>query len=78
MMDTGSIRKQNVPEQKIMDIYKDLIKHDGFGQFVVEVKILKRGQKEVIVHFGKQFRYVVDAQKSEVNKILQGDEGSQI
>jgi hypothetical protein len=26
----------------------------------VELRILKRGQKEVIIHCGKQYRYVVD------------------
>lgn len=41
--------------------YRELIRHEGFGEMRVEVKILKRGQKEVIVHFGKQYRYVVDA-----------------
>ncbi|MEM1159536.1 MAG: hypothetical protein AAGJ28_01260 [Pseudomonadota bacterium] len=41
--------------------YRDMILHDGYGEMRVEVKILKRGQKEVIVHFGKQYRFVVDA-----------------
>ena len=37
-----------------------MLRHDGFGEMRIEVRILKRGQKEVIVHFGKQFRFVVD------------------
>jgi len=40
--------------------YRDMLAHDGFGEMRIEVRILKRGQKEVIVHFGKQFRFVVD------------------
>ena len=48
--------------ERIRDAYRELIGHEGFGELRVEVKILKRGQKEVIVHFGKQYRYVVDAQ----------------
>ena len=41
---------------------REMLLHDGFGEMSVETKILKRGQKEVIVHFGKQYRFVVDVQ----------------
>lgn len=46
---------------RIASSFQEMIAHDGFGELKVEVRILKRGQKEVIVHFGKQYRYVVDA-----------------
>lgn len=46
---------------RINESYRDMILHDGYGEMRVEVRILKRGQKEVIVHFGKQYRFVVDA-----------------
>ncbi|MEM8840223.1 MAG: hypothetical protein AAGD47_00455 [Pseudomonadota bacterium] len=46
--------------RRMEDSYRDMILHDGFGEMRIEVRILKRGQKEVIVHFGKQFRFVVD------------------
>ncbi|MEM6932766.1 MAG: hypothetical protein AAF526_04185 [Pseudomonadota bacterium] len=46
--------------RRIEDAYRDMIQHDGYGEMRVEVRILKRGQKEVIIHFGKQFRFVVD------------------
>jgi hypothetical protein len=46
--------------KKIEELYKSLFQHDGFGELRVEMKILKRGQKEVIIHCGKQYRYVVD------------------
>jgi hypothetical protein len=29
----------------------------------IEMKFLKKGQKEIIVHCGKDYRYVVDYQK---------------
>ncbi|MEM7058480.1 MAG: hypothetical protein AAF557_12875 [Pseudomonadota bacterium] len=45
---------------RIEAVYGDMIRHDGYGEMRVEVRILKRGQKEVIVHFGKQYRFVVD------------------
>ena len=41
-------------------LYFDLFEHDGFGELSIEVRLLKRGQKEVIVRCGKQYRFVVD------------------
>jgi hypothetical protein len=45
---------------KIAEVYTELFNHDGYGDFRVEMKILRRGQKEVIIHCGKQHRFVVD------------------
>jgi len=45
---------------QVATIYAELFNHDGYGDFRVEMKILRRGQKEVIIHCGKQYRYVVD------------------
>jgi len=50
-------------KQKLLDLFEDLLSHDGYGDLKVEVKILKRGQKEVILHCGRQYRYVVDFEK---------------
>lgn len=41
-------------------LYDELFEHDGFGDLKVEIRILKRGQKEVVIHCGKQYRFVVD------------------
>ena len=38
----------------------DLLVHDGYADLSVEIRILKRGQKEVLIRCGKQYRYVVD------------------
>lgn len=46
--------------EKINELYTGLLEHDGYGELRVEVKILKKGQKEVILHCGKQYRYVID------------------
>lgn len=48
---------------KIQELYNSLFDHDGYGELKVEMRILKKGQKEVIIHCGKQYRYVVDWQK---------------
>ena len=61
----------NKPEQKMLEVFRDLIKHNGFGEFKVEVRILKRKQKEVIIHCGRQYRYVMDDNDNFIS-----DEGS--
>ena len=45
---------------RLVALYADLLTHEGFGEIRVEVRILKRRQKEVIIHCGKQYRFVVD------------------
>ncbi len=47
---------------KFIELYGDLFAHDGFGDIRIEVRILRRGQKEVIIHCGKQYRYVIDVE----------------
>lgn len=49
---------------KLVDLYSDLFSHDGYGDLSIEMKILRRGQKEVIIHCGKQFRYVLDCDQA--------------
>ncbi|WP_078119201.1 hypothetical protein [Thiosocius teredinicola] len=46
--------------EKLTSLYRDVCAHDGYGDIRVEVRLLRRGQKEVILHCGKQYRYVVD------------------
>lgn len=48
-------------KHKLLQLLDDVLLHDGFGDIRVEVKILRRRQKEVILHCGKQYRYIVDA-----------------
>jgi hypothetical protein len=45
---------------KLNDLYMEAFGHDGFAEIRVEMRILRRGQKEVILHCGKQYRFVVD------------------
>jgi hypothetical protein len=57
--------KQDTAEQqplkaKLLELVDDVLAHDGYGDIRVEVRILKRQQKEVILHCGKQYRYVID------------------
>ncbi len=57
---------------KAVELYVDLFEHDGFGEIRIEVKILRRGQKEVIIHCGKQYRYVVDVNEQSHQQLLRG------
>ncbi|PPD10829.1 MAG: hypothetical protein E6Q51_00980 [Methylophilus methylotrophus] len=51
----------NAPVKKrLLDLLDELIAHDGFGSIRVDIRLLKRGQKEVIIDCGKQYRFVVD------------------
>ncbi len=54
----------------LLQVYEDSLKHDGFADIRVEIKILKRGQKEVIIHSGKQYRYVIDCPDSVTDQQL--------
>ncbi len=47
-------------KKRINALYNMLAEHDGYGEIRIDFKILKKGQKEIIIHCGKQYRYVVD------------------
>ncbi len=46
--------------EMIRQLYGDLFFHDGYGELKIEMRFLKKGQKEIIIHCGKDYRYVVD------------------
>lgn len=47
-------------KHRFSELYDELFRHDGYGRIEVELKILRRGQKEVIVRCGKEYRFVID------------------
>jgi hypothetical protein len=47
-------------QAKLLSLLDEILVHDGFGSVRVDVRLLKRGQKEVILDCGKQYRFVVD------------------
>lgn len=55
----GNDQKEAV-KKELLNIFEDAFRHDGYSDFSVEIKILKRKQKEVIIHYGKQYRFVLD------------------
>jgi hypothetical protein len=48
-------------KKRIEALYNMLVEHEGYGEMQIDFKILKKGQKEVIIHCGKQYRYVVES-----------------
>jgi transcriptional regulator of NAD metabolism len=57
--------EHNQAKHKLLELFDDVLTHDGFGEIRVEMKILKRKQKEVILHCGKQYRFVIDTPATE-------------
>lgn len=47
-------------KSRLSALYDELMTHDGFAEMRVEIRLLKRGQKEVILHCGRQYRFVID------------------
>lgn len=53
-------REHDQVMKKILELYADLFLHDGFGNISIEMKFLKKGQKEIIISSGKDYRFVLD------------------
>ena len=47
-------------KSRLLTLLDDVLDHDGYGSIRIDVRLLKKGQKEVILDCGKQYRYVVD------------------
>ncbi len=60
--------QKDAVKNRLLDIFKDAFDHDGYSDFHVEIKILKKQQKEVIIHYGKQYRFVLDYKKPVTSK----------
>ena len=61
---------KNAQEVKthLLELFEDAFEHDGFSEIKIEIKILKRLQKEIILHYGKQYRYVLDTNTAKKNE----------
>ncbi|WP_320166565.1 hypothetical protein [Methylophaga sp.] len=57
----------DIVKKKLLTLFDDVLSHDGFGEIKIEMKILKRQQKEVILHCGKQYRFVIDTPQKPLN-----------
>jgi hypothetical protein len=62
--DGKSVQSNEQVLSRLEALYREAFAHDGFAEIRVEIRILRRGQKEVILHCGKQYRFVVDCPPS--------------
>ena len=44
---------------RIEDLYRMLFAHSGYGEMAVEIRFLRKHEKEVLIKCGKQYRFVV-------------------
>lgn len=49
-------------KSKLDQLINELFQHNGYGQIRIDMRVLKRGQKEVILICGKEYRFVVNFQ----------------
>lgn len=50
---------------QIIGKYQEVFQHEGYGKMQIEMRFLKRHQKEIIIHCGKDYRFVVDFEKEQ-------------
>lgn len=55
--------------KQLSTLYKEIFAHDGYGDIKLEMRILRRGQKEIIIYCGKQYRYIVDYNNDAINAL---------
>lgn len=54
------LHTSDVVLDKLRQLFDELLRHDGYGRIEVDMRILRKGQKEVVLRCGKEYRYVVD------------------
>ncbi len=52
-----AVRKLKAQLESIIDEY---LKHDGWGHLEMDMRILTRQQKEIVIRAGREYRYLVD------------------
>lgn len=52
---------------RLLQAFDHIYTHEGFGQLEVEMRFLKKGQKEILIRCGREYRYVVDKMNNTEN-----------
>ncbi len=52
-----AVHKLKVQLEAILD---DYLRHDGWGHMEIDMRILTRQQKEIVIRAGKEYRHVID------------------
>ncbi len=64
----SGLDQHKVVLEQLFELYAELFEHDGYGDLKIEMKILRRGQKEIVLHCGKQHRFVLDCSQAMVGE----------
>ncbi len=54
-------------KRQLLQAFDYLYEFGGFGHLEVDMKILKRGQKEVLIRCGREYRFVLDTNDGELS-----------
>ncbi|ABI81868.1 type IV pilus biogenesis protein PihC [Syntrophotalea carbinolica DSM 2380] len=54
------ISSSNEIKNRLSNIFDELLRHNGYGQMQVDMRLLRRGQKEIILRCGKEYRFVIE------------------
>lgn len=57
MLETPTVRRFKTELVRLADEY---LLHDGWGHLEVDMRILTRHQKEIVIKAGREYRFVVD------------------
>lgn len=57
MLETPTVRRFKTELMRLADEY---LLHDGWGHLEVDMRILTRHQKEIVIKAGREYRFVVD------------------
>jgi hypothetical protein len=49
---------------RIESLYRMLFEHSGYGEMGIEIRFLRKHEKEVLIRCGKQYRFVVPCDAS--------------
>jgi formylmethanofuran dehydrogenase subunit E len=52
-------------KEKLLNSFEYLLSHNGSGHLEVNTKILKRGQKEILIQCSRCHRFVVDMKEEQ-------------
>jgi hypothetical protein len=55
-------------QDKLMELFRGMVEHDGVSRLQVEVKPLKKGRKNVVLSSGKDFHFVLKPIQAPVEK----------
>ena len=61
ILETPAVKKLKTRLNALLDEY---LLHDGWGHLEMDMRILARHQKEVVIRAGREYRFVVDFQNT--------------